>query len=123
MPFSRRHASQHFRYRMDGGSAALAWFVAESLFQLLLRQPDELLGAEYVQMLADSLRAYYNMSHSDGFASEGAAVPCRNFALARIDAGIPRGEPARTDRSGLDRGRVTTRASWARIWVRIYLSC
>ena len=63
------------------------------------------------------------MSHSDSFASEGAAVPCRHFVLARIDAGSARGEPARTDRSGHGRGRVTTRASRARIWVRIRKSC
>ena len=40
---------------MDGGSAALAWLVAESLSQLLPPQPDEQLGAEDVQMLTDSL--------------------------------------------------------------------
>ena len=56
-------------------------------------------------------------------ASEGAAVPCRHFVLARIDAGNSRGEPAGTDRSGHDRGRVTPRSSWARIWVRIRQSC
>ena len=55
MPFFRRHASQCLGYRMDRGSAALAWLVAESLFQLLPLQPDEQLGAADVQLLADSL--------------------------------------------------------------------
>ena len=40
---------------MVGGSAVLAWLVAESLFQLLPLQPDEQLGAADVQLLADSL--------------------------------------------------------------------
>ena len=38
------------------------------------------------------------MSHADSFASKGAAVLCRNFALARIDAGDYRGDTVRTDR-------------------------
>ena len=62
------------------------------------------------------------MSHSDNFASEGAAVPCRHFVLARIDAGSSRGEPAKTARSGHDRGRVIPTASLARIWVWIHQS-
>ena len=40
---------------MDGRFAALAWLVAESLSQLLPLQPNEQLGAEDVQPLADSL--------------------------------------------------------------------
>ena len=63
------------------------------------------------------------MSHSDSFASEGAAVPCRHFVLARIDAGNYRGDQARTNRSGHYQGGVTPRASWALIWVRIRQSC
>ena len=63
------------------------------------------------------------MSHSDSFASKGAAVLCRNFVLARIDAGDSRGDTARTDRSGHNWGRVTPRASRARIWARIRQSC
>ena len=55
MPFSRRHASQYLGYRMDGGSAVLFWLVAESLYQLLPLQPDEQLGAEDIQLLADYL--------------------------------------------------------------------
>ena len=49
------------------------------------------------------------MSHSDSFASKLDSVLCRNFALARIDASDSRGDTARTDRSGHDRGRVTPR--------------
>ena len=63
------------------------------------------------------------MSRSDRFASEGAAVPCRHFVLARIVAGNSRDEPASIDRSDHDRGRVTPRASWARIWLQIRQSC
>ena len=63
------------------------------------------------------------MSHSDSFASKGAAVLCRNFALARIDAGDSCGDTARSDRPGHDRGRMTPMASRARIWVRIRQSC
>ena len=40
---------------MAGGSAVLAWLVARSLSQLLPPQTDEQLGAEDVQLLADSL--------------------------------------------------------------------
>ena len=166
VPFSRHHASQCLGYRIDGGSAVLAWLVAESLSQLLPLQPDEQLGAadvylfiaflcdiqytigcyatascelcgrsikhvkthvgtktKHVLLLADSLWAHSTMSHPGSFASEGATVPCRNFVLARIDAGNSRGKPASTDRSGHDRGRVTPRTSWARIWVQIRQSC
>ena len=63
------------------------------------------------------------MSHSDSFASKGAAVLCRNFALAWINAGDSRGDTARTDRSGHDRGSLTPRAFRARIWVPIRQSC
>ena len=41
----RHHDSQRLGYWMDGGSAALAWLVVESLYQLLPLQPDEQLGA------------------------------------------------------------------------------
>ena len=74
------------------GSAAPVWLVAESLPQLLPLPPDEQLGAADVQLLANSLWAHSVMNHSDSLASEGDAVLCRHFALARIDAGNSRGD-------------------------------
>ena len=118
---------------MDGGSAALNWPVAESLSQLLSPQPDEQLGAEDVQLLADSLSSFHHEPFRQlcfrqsrctlsTWRIDGRHVDGRTI-LARIDAGTSRGEPASTDRSGHDRGTVTPRASWVRIWVRIRQSC